>query len=205
MLTLSAMRSKRLRLILISALTMVTVVTMSARADELPPLTALDQQLDLQEFAGDWHVIASIPVKIPFFDDSRAHNYIESYKILPDGVVQMTCAFNKDAFTGKRKTFSFKAKSVDINKNTEWDVKFLWPFRARYMVIYKSETENTVIVAVPNRRWAWILKRDADISEAHYAELIAFLDQQGFAIEKVRRVPHRASTQSFANSRDHSN
>ena len=161
-----------------------------AAENELPPLEAIDRDLDLEKFSGDWFVIASIPVKIPFFNDSDAYNYTESYEILDEGVIRMTCAFNVGGFDGKRKSVSFKAFSEDLQANTEWGVQFVWPFRAKYTVIYLDDDYQTVIVGVPNRRWAWIMKRDTKISEQRYSELLTILEDAGFDTDKVKRVPH---------------
>lgn len=164
--------------------------TTTVYADELPPLKALDRELELDRFAGDWYVIGSIPVKIPFFNDSEAHNYTERYEILSDNEIRMTCAFNVGSYSGERKVVSFKAFPKNAPLNTEWAVQFVWPFRATYMVIYLDDEYETVIVGVPNRRWAWIMKRDTEISEQRYAELLAVLDAAGFDASEVQRIQH---------------
>jgi apolipoprotein D and lipocalin family protein len=167
--------------------------TPALAADKLPPLKAINKPLDMDRFAGDWHVVASIPVGIPFFDDGEAFNYTESYEIMDDGRVKMTCEFNEGSFEGERKTFSFKAKSKS-ESNAEWDVQFVWPLSARYMVIHLDENYENVIVAVPSRRWAWIMSRGPDINETQYDSLINILASNGFDIAKVRRIPHAPLT-----------
>ncbi len=167
--------------------------------EDLPPLQAIDRSLELERFVGDWYVIASIPVKIPFFNDSDAYNYTERYEIIGDGVIRMTCEFNVGSLTGKRKSVSFKAFSKDKEVNTEWGVQFVWPFRATYLVIYLDDDYQTLIVAVPNRSWAWIMKRDTEISEQRYAELLAFLEESGFDSGEVKRISHDTNTAATAN------
>ena len=39
-----------------------------------PPLEAIDRKVDLERFMGDWYVVGSIPVTIPFFSEAGAHN-----------------------------------------------------------------------------------------------------------------------------------
>jgi apolipoprotein D and lipocalin family protein len=164
-----------------------------ANLEKLPPLEAIDSQLDMQKFAGDWHVVASIPVGIPFFNDSEAYNYTETYEILEGGRVRMTCAFNQGDFDGERKSFSFTASSAS-GSNSEWDVQFLWPLKARYMVIYLDDDYENVIVGVPSRRWAWVMSRGPDMNDLQYDNLVSILAQNGFDIAKVRRIPHATAT-----------
>jgi apolipoprotein D and lipocalin family protein len=162
-------------------------------ADDLPPLQTINQTLDLQKFSGDWYVYANIPVGIPFFNDGDAYNYKESYTLREDGTVEMNCVFNKGSFSGKLKRYRFTADAANQANNAEWDVRFVWPFKARYMVIYLDADYATAIVAVPSRRWAWIMTREAEIAEAEYMGLVDYLSDNGFATEKLRRIPHSST------------
>ena len=80
---------------------LLSLASLSACAtNDLPPLEALDRKVDLERFMGDWYVIGSIPVTIPFFSEEGAHNGVESYRLTEDGVIETTYTFREGAFDG---------------------------------------------------------------------------------------------------------
>ena len=38
----------------------------------VPPLEAMDREVDLERFMGDWYVIGFIPITLPFFSEEGA-------------------------------------------------------------------------------------------------------------------------------------
>jgi len=157
------------------------------RPEQRGPLRALDRPIDLGRFMGDWHVIAHIPT----FIEKRAHNGIESYRLADDGSIPTTYVFNHGGPDGPLKTYRPRGFVHNPGINTEWRMRFIWPFKAVYLIVYLDEDYGTTIIGVPDREYAWIMARGKTLPEARYNELVAFLVDTGHDISKLRRVPQR--------------
>jgi apolipoprotein D and lipocalin family protein len=181
-----------MRLVKLTALVICALGMLSASAS-LTPLPKVSTRIDLERYAGDWYVHGNIPLKIPFFTDAEAYNYTETYRLRDDGTIEMTCAFNVGDFDGKVRSFSFKGKVVDTETFAEWDVHFMWPVKASYNIIYLDADYRTTVVASADRKLAWIMSRDTEISDSEFAMLVAMLTQAGYETHKLRRVPHQTT------------
>jgi len=156
-----------------------------------PPLEAIDRKVDLERFMGDWYVIGFIPIAFPFFSEAGAHNAIESYRLGDDGVIETTYTFREGAFDGPEKRFTPKGWVHDEESNAEWRMQFLWPFRAAYLIVYLDPDYHKTIIGVPDRSHVWILSRDPQVSETEYHRMLEHVEELGYDIEKVQRVPQR--------------
>ncbi len=154
-------------------------------------LEAMDRQVDLERFMGDWYVIGFIPVTIPFFSEEGAHNGVESYRLTEDGVIETTYTFRKGAFDGPEKRMTPKGWVHNEETNAEWRMQFLWPFKAAYLIVYLDEDYQRTIIGVPSRKYVWIMSRDPELSDADYQELLDYAGRIGYDTEKVQRVPQR--------------
>ncbi len=152
------------------------------------PLRAMNERVDVNQFMGDWYVIAHIPTLI----EKEAYNAIESYELAPDGkTIPTTFRFNKGSFDGPVKTYRPKGFIYNHETNAEWRMQFVWPFKASYLITYLSEDKKTTIIGVPGRRYAWIMSRSKTLSPEYYAELVRRLEESGHDISKLRKVPQR--------------
>lgn len=159
-----------------------------------PPLEALDRQVDLERFMGDWYVIGFIPISLPFFSEADAHNGIESYRLADDGTIEVTYTFRDGAFDGRERRFTPKAWVHDPTTNAEWRIQFVWPFKAAYLIVHLDEDYRRTIIGVPDRGNAWILARTPDVSDAEYEELRRIAGDLGYDVGKIQRVPQRWPT-----------
>jgi apolipoprotein D and lipocalin family protein len=157
----------------------------------MAPLEAMDRKMDLKRFMGDCYVIGFIPVTIPFFSEEDAHNGVESYRLTGEGVIETTYTFRKGAFDGPEKRLTPKGWVHNRETNAEWRMQFLWPFKAAYLIVHLDEDYQRTIIGVPDRKYAWIMSRDPDLSEADYRELLDHVARLGYDREKVKRVPQQ--------------
>jgi len=182
--------SRRMRLLSVVA-ALLTMLSASLAAAETAPLPVPQQGVNLQRYAGDWYVQGYIPLRIPLFSDAEARNYTEHYELLTPDTIRMTSEFDDGAHAkGERRSFSFTGNVIDTTLNATWKIWFLWPVGAKYSIIYLDESYTTTIVASANRRLAWIMSREQQISDTKYMDLINFLGNAGFDAERFRRVPH---------------
>lgn len=143
--------------------------------------------VDIDRFMGDWYVIASIPT--PFERD--AFNAIEHYALDDDGRVATTFSFNRGGFEGPRKKMNATGFIEDTATNAVWGMQFLWPFKADYRVVYLDESYSTTIIGRNQRDYVWIMARSPHMDDAVLERHLAWLAEQGYAVERVAKVPQR--------------
>ena len=159
---------------------------LSGCAHQPPTITAMDR-VDLPRFMGDWYVIAHIPSRF----ERRAHNAIESYTLAPDGRVLTTFQYRNDGFDTALKTMRPVGTVRPGSGDAVWDMQFIWPIRAEYVISYVDADYRQTIIGRSKRDYAWVMARTPTISEAEYAHLQQKLRDLGYSLEGLRRVPQR--------------
>jgi apolipoprotein D and lipocalin family protein len=143
--------------------------------------------VDLNRFMGDWYVIANIPT----FIEKEAYNAVESYRLAEDGTIETTFKFNKGGFDGPIKTYNPRGYVRDEKSNAVWGMQFFWPFKAEYRIIFLNEDYSTTVIGRTKRDYVWIMARQPAISDEEYDFILNFLQEQGYDISKVLKVPQR--------------
>jgi len=154
----------------------------------LPPIRTAES-VDLSRFVGDWYVIGNIPT----FIETEAYNAVESYEAPVDGKIATTFTFNKGSLTGPEKVYQPTGFVTEGTGNAVWGMQFIWPIKAEYRIVYISEEYDLTIVGRTKRDYVWIMARQSDISDSDYAMLMQIVEEEGYDLDKVRRVPHSAS------------
>jgi apolipoprotein D and lipocalin family protein len=147
------------------------------------------KQVDLPRFMGDWYVIASIPT----FLEKDAYNAVESYRLDDDGTIATTFTFNQGALDGKPKRYQPRGFVRDTESNAVWGMRFVWPFKADYRIVYLADDYSLTIIGREQRDYAWIMARTPTISEKDYQAMLAILKKQLYDTANIRQVPHKAS------------
>lgn len=150
-----------------------------------PPLPAAEG-LELERFMGDWYVQAHIPVG----SEKTAYNGVESYALGEDGRVLTTYAFRKGGFDGEVEVME-PVGFVSDRSNARWGMRFIWPFRAEYVVAHVDDDYTETIIARTKRDYAWIMTRAPELSNERLAALTARLAELGYDVSELRRVPQR--------------
>ncbi len=143
-------------------------------------------KVDLSRFMGDWYVIASIPT----FIEKEAYNAIESYRLEDDGTVATTFRFNKGSFDGPEKVYNLRGFIRDKQSNAVWGMQFVWPFKAEYRIIFLTDDYTRTVIGRSKRDYVWIMARNDSIPPSDYKQILNFIQDQGYDISKLRRVPH---------------
>jgi apolipoprotein D and lipocalin family protein len=150
-----------------------------------PPIHTV-ASVDINRFMGDWYVIACIPT----FIETDAYNAVESYRLDADGTIATTFRFNQGGFDGPLKVYRPTGFIRDTASNAVWGMQFIWPIKAEFRIIYLAEDYGQTIIGRTKRDYVWIMARSPVMSDADYARLIRFIEEQGYSTEKMRRVPH---------------
>lgn len=136
---------------------------------------------------GAWYVIANIPT----FFEKGAHNAIESYKLNADGTIATTFTYRKDGFDGKEKVYRPKGFVKDTVSNAIWGMRFIWPFKADYRIVYLDADYSKTIIGRNKRDYVWIMAREPAISSAEFKELVEIVGALGYDTTKIEGVPQR--------------
>lgn len=150
------------------------------------PLTTA-KAVDLNRFAGDWYVIASIPT----FLEKNAYNAIESYEPPENGEIRTTFRFNEGGLDGQEKRF-YPTGVVDESddSNALWKMQFVWPFKAEYRIVYVSENYDLTVIGRSKRDYVWIMARTPHVTAQSYQSLINIVQREGYDLSALRKVPH---------------
>lgn len=165
---------------------MLAAVLLLLGCQSTKPITTVNR-VDLERFMGDWYVVASIPT----FIEKEAYNALESYQLNTDGTIATTFTFNKGAFDGTLKTYQPKGFVVENTGNAVWKMQFVWPFKAEYRIIYLSDDYGQTVIGRSKRDYVWIMARTPSIPEDDYDRILAFLKDEGYTLENLRKVPHQ--------------
>lgn len=156
-----------------------------------PPMQTVSN-LDIPRFMGDWHVIASIPTRI----ERNAYDAVESYKLSKDGRVLTVFTFHAGGFDGPLKRYTPIGFIKDGSNSAVWGMQFIWPIKAEYRLMYVDADYTQTVIGRQMRDYAWIMARSPNLTEADYTRLSALLQNQGYDISRLRRLPQRiASTE----------
>jgi apolipoprotein D and lipocalin family protein len=157
-----------------------------AGCGSVKPLATVDY-VDLERFMGDWYVIANIPT----FLEKGAHNAVENYRLDEDGNIPTTFTFNADSFDGERKEYNPKGFVFNTETNAEWGMRFVWPIKADYRVVYLNDDYSITIIGRNKRDYVWLMARTPEIPESTYRELVQLIGEMGYDTSLLQKVPQR--------------
>jgi apolipoprotein D and lipocalin family protein len=143
--------------------------------------------VDLPRFMGSWYVIANIPTRL----ERGAHNAVETYALNSDGSIDTTFTFRDGSFDGREKSWHPRGFVLDRQTNARWGMRFVWPVKADYRIIWLDPGYTRTVVGRQKRDYVWIMARTPTLSDAEYEELLQFVATQGYDISRVQRVPQR--------------
>jgi apolipoprotein D and lipocalin family protein len=143
--------------------------------------------VDLERFMGDWYVIANIPT----FLEKGAYNAVENYALNDDGTIATTFTFRDGAFDGEQKEYTPRGFIRDTGTNASWGMRFVWPIKADYRIVYLDDDYSMTIIGRQKRDFVWIMARQPEISETDYARLLDIVESLEYDMSKVQRVPQR--------------
>lgn len=168
------------------ALLMAFSMLLGACAGRHVPLATVEY-VDLERFMGDWYVIAHIPT----FLEDKAYNAVENYTLNTDGTIATTFTFREGGFDGERNRFTPKGFVVNTESNAVWGMRFVWPIKADYRVIHLDDGYHTTVIGRNKRDYVWLMAREPEISQADYQRAIEVIEQAGYDLSKLRRVPQQ--------------
>jgi apolipoprotein D and lipocalin family protein len=151
------------------------------------PTIAPVAQIDLARFMGDWYVIAHIPARV----ERDAYAAVESYRLAEDGRVRTTFRYRDGGFDEPVETMEPVATVRAGSGNAVWDMQFVWPVKAEYVIVHVDADYTQTIVGRSKRDYVWLMARTPTISETDYAAHVARIGALGYDTGRLRRVPQQ--------------
>lgn len=168
-----------------AALLTATLVVGCATAPEgAPPLPRADT-VDLDRFAGDWYVIAHVPLP----PEREAYNAVERYRHCDDGRMETVFRFRDGGFDGDLEIKRPTGYPDPEGTGAEWGMSFIWPFRAEFIVSWVDADYESTIIARTRRDYAWLMHRAPAMTDAQLADGIGRMVAMGYAEDDIRIVP----------------
>ena len=143
--------------------------------------------VDLDQFMGDWYVIATIPT----FLERDAYNPIETYQLNSDGTIATTFTFNQGSLNGPIKIYNPRGFIKDKSTNAIWGMQFFWPIKADYRIVYLDDNYQQTIIGRNSRDFVWVMARTPFVSEEDYLYLITQVGALGYNLENLQKAIHK--------------
>lgn len=144
-------------------------------------------RVDLDRFMGAWYVIAHIPPSAT----KNSYNSIERYEQVEPGVIETVFTYREGGFDGEAERMEPTGYVLEGTDNAVWAMQFFWPIRLEYTISYVSPDYDTTVVARSARDMVWIMARTPRIAGDTYDALVQRVDDLGYDISRLRRVPQQ--------------
>ena len=173
---------------LLVALGIGTLLSACASA---PPTIPPVASVDMPRFMGDWYVIAQIPTYI----ERKAFDSVESYRLDADGKIRTTFRYRNGSADAPLKTMEPVGRVVPGTNNAVWEMQFVWPIQAEYVIVDLAPDYSRTIVGRSKRDYVWLMARTPSLPAPELAAAIEKIRTLGYDTSKLRMVPQAAATQ----------
>jgi apolipoprotein D and lipocalin family protein len=159
-----------------------------------PPQTV--ESVELARYAGVWHEIAKYPTS--FQQDCTGTT--AEYTLRDDGRVGVFNRCFEGSLDGPEDTIEGTARVVEDTGNAQLKVSFFPFIEGDYWILDLGEEEDYgyAVVASPNRQFLWFLSRTPQMDPDLYAQLEAFVVDQGFDPTRLELTEQPESTDDGA-------
>lgn len=148
----------------------------TAVPDKVTPVSPFE----LEKYLGTWHEIARLDHSF----ERGLTQVTAEYSMRPDGGVAV---LNKgyEAAKERWKTAEGKAYFVGDSNTGRLKVSFFGPFYGGYNIAKLDEDYQIALVVGPNLKYAWLLARKPQLSQAECAPYLAEAERIGIAVDKL--------------------
>lgn len=154
-----------------------------------PPTIPPVASVDLPRFMGDWYVIAQIPTYL----ERKAYDSVESYRLDADGKIRTTFRYRNGSADAPLKTMEPVGRVVPGTNNAVWEMQFVWPIQAEYVIVDLAPDYSRTIVGRSKRDYVWLMARTPQLPEPELQAAIARIKALGYDTGKLRMVPQAAA------------
>ena len=154
----------------------------------IPPVASVD----MPRFMGDWYVIAQIPTYI----ERKAYDSVESYRLDADGTIRTTFRYRNGSADAPMKTMEPVGRVVPGTNNAVWEMQFVWPIQAEYVIVDLAPDYSRTIVGRSKRDYVWLMSRQPSLPAPELAAAIQKIRELGYDTTKLRMVPQSTAAKA---------
>jgi apolipoprotein D and lipocalin family protein len=154
----------------------------------IPPVASVD----MPRFMGDWYVIAQIPTYI----ERKAYDSVESYRLDADGTIRTTFRYRNGSADAPVKTMEPVGRVVPGTNNAVWEMQFVWPIQAEYVIVDLAPDYSRTIVGRSKRDYVWLMSRQPSLPAPELAAAIQKIRELGYDTTKLRMVPQSTAAKA---------
>jgi apolipoprotein D and lipocalin family protein len=81
-------------------------------------------------------------------------------------------------------------------------MQFIWPIKADYRIMYLTDNYSQTIIARNKRDYVWIMARTPTIPESDYEHMLKLIENVGYDISQIQRVPQQWSDTAIQQNKD---
>jgi apolipoprotein D and lipocalin family protein len=157
-----------------------------------PPTIPPVASVDMPRFMGDWYVIAQIPTYI----ERKAYDSVESYRLDADGTIRTTFRYRNGSADAPMKTMEPVGRVVPGTNNAVWEMQFVWPIQAEYVIVDLAPDYSRTIVGRSKRDYVWLMSRQPSLPAPELAAAIQKIRELGYDTTKLRMVPQSTAAKA---------
>ena len=157
-----------------------------------PPTIPPVASVDLPRFMGDWYVIAQIPTYL----ERKAFDSVESYRLDADGKIRTTFRYRNGSADAPMKTMEPVGRVVPGTNNAVWEMQFVWPIQAEYVIVDLAPDYSRTIVGRSKRDYVWLMARQPSLPAPELAAAIQKIRELGYDTTKLRMVPQSTAAKA---------
>ena len=157
-----------------------------------PPTIPPVASVDMPRFMGDWYVIAQIPTYI----ERKAYDSVESYRLDADGTIRTTFRYRNGSADAPVKTMEPVGRVVPGTNNAVWEMQFVWPIQAEYVIVDLAPDYSRTIVGRSKRDYVWLMSRQPSLPAPELAAAIQKIRELGYDTTKLRMVPQSTAAKA---------
>ncbi len=143
--------------------------------------------LDLPKYMGHWYIIANIP----YFGEKDYVGGQAEWKLRADGKIDDAYIGRKGNFDAPETRREFVDTVLPDTGNAHWRVRLFWPISVSQLTLYVDPMYQYTVLGYPDKSLGWIFARTPYISDAKYQEMLTKLEEQGYDISRVKKVPQQ--------------
>jgi len=141
---------------------------------------------NLEKYMGTWYEIARFDHRF----ERNLQNVTATYKLMPNGKVQVINKGNYQTVNGPQKTAIGKAKVKSLEKR-HLRVSFFWIFYSDYKILELDPDYKYALIGSKSPNYFWILSRTPQLSDSIRTQLIQKAELLGYDTQKLIWVEHQ--------------
>ena len=142
---------------------------------EGPPLETI-KTLDVKRYSGLWYEAARLPNRF----QKKCESSTAEYTLRDDGKITVKNVCYKAGYRDEITSIEGTAAVADPAEPAKLWVRFFWPFKGAYWVIYLDEDYQWAVVGEAGRNYLWVLTRKADHDQAELERIVKMLPRWGY-------------------------